>query len=88
MSCVGRHIRGVLDTYAVECFVIGINVAGVFTAAAAGEHDLDLLPETGRVVDIVRGDSRVSLSLWQIYDLKDYSLPQRCPWTSMIMENS
>ena len=53
---VGRHIRRVLEADGIERGVIGVDVAGILTAATTGEHDLDLLPEARRVADVIRVD--------------------------------
>src|SRR5512142_1788916 len=56
VSRVRRDVGGVLDAGLVEGFMVGIDVAGILAAAATAEHDLDLLLEPGRVLDIRRGD--------------------------------
>ena len=53
---VRRHIRSVLESDGIERFVIGVDAAGIFAATATGEHDLDLLPEACRAVDVIRVD--------------------------------
>src|SRR5580765_8200111 len=57
VSCVGRDIRGILDTDLFEGFVIGVYIAGVLAASATGEHDFDFLPETGRIVHVICCDN-------------------------------
>ena len=56
MRRVWRHIRGILETDAVESFVIRFEVAWVLFAAAARKHHFHLLPESLRVGDVVRVD--------------------------------
>jgi hypothetical protein len=53
VSRIRRHIHRILDAYLIEGFVIVLDIAGVLTAAATAEHQLNFLLETRCSSDII-----------------------------------